>query len=533
MTTSSPSGGTSAAARFDRLVERAPLWGIGVTPSELAEVPVHRWFQLNNSFSPSLVDGLLDELLGRFPSWRGRTVLDPFCGAGTTLVASRLRGLSPVGVDLSPLAVLASKVKTATLDPDGMATALDLVRGGGGTGCDPADGVECERVMSPEVLAEALRLLGLSRSRDLSEGAGAALCLALLAEVSAASLLPRRGGFRKWAPAVPENQDPLYLREAVVTRIELMIEDLRHISPEASAKRALVLRGDARTLRLESGSVDVIVTSPPAPNRQDPTRAYGLELALAFCSHDETETLRRQSLRSYPEADPPRLPAPVIVAKAPTLARRTATAIAAASGKRAEMRLVPRMLIGWSADIGTALAEMARVLSPDSGVAVVCRNYSYAGVEFESDRIVAELMESSGIRVDRIAVARMRRPSHQQIMRHRTGMRESVVIGTKRTRRRPTRRPSSVVRRYEPQPAVLVGQIWADDDPRSRRRRVLVVAVDTTHATVETIVTVDGQSLHEETRRPRSRVLLKRFHPVNYAYLLYQDVLWSLLEVPD
>ncbi len=39
-------------------------------------------------------------------------VLDPFCGSGTTLVESQAKGIVSFGIDLNPIAVLISKVKT-------------------------------------------------------------------------------------------------------------------------------------------------------------------------------------------------------------------------------------------------------------------------------------------------------------------------------------------------------------------------------------------------------------------------------------
>lgn len=43
---------------------------------------------------------------------QGSLVLDPFCGSGTTLCEARIRGMKSVGIDLNPLSVLISRVKT-------------------------------------------------------------------------------------------------------------------------------------------------------------------------------------------------------------------------------------------------------------------------------------------------------------------------------------------------------------------------------------------------------------------------------------
>ena len=47
---------------------------------------------------------------------RGAHVLDPFCGSGTVLVEARVAGHAATGVDLNPLAVALSRLKTDPLD---------------------------------------------------------------------------------------------------------------------------------------------------------------------------------------------------------------------------------------------------------------------------------------------------------------------------------------------------------------------------------------------------------------------------------
>lgn len=49
-------------------------------------------------------------------SKKGDTVLDPFCGSGTTLLEGLKLERNVIGVDLSPIAILNSKVKTSTYE---------------------------------------------------------------------------------------------------------------------------------------------------------------------------------------------------------------------------------------------------------------------------------------------------------------------------------------------------------------------------------------------------------------------------------
>ena len=47
---------------------------------------------------------------------KDKNILDPFCGSGTTLVEGVLAGYNVIGVDIDPLSVMISKVKTTRVD---------------------------------------------------------------------------------------------------------------------------------------------------------------------------------------------------------------------------------------------------------------------------------------------------------------------------------------------------------------------------------------------------------------------------------
>jgi len=64
---------------------------------------------------PQVAGRILDEFgIG------AKTLFDPFCGTGTSLVEANLRGINAVGTDINPLARLIAKVKTTPLSPDSL-----------------------------------------------------------------------------------------------------------------------------------------------------------------------------------------------------------------------------------------------------------------------------------------------------------------------------------------------------------------------------------------------------------------------------
>lgn len=72
----------------------------------------HWIYPYKGKFHPQMIRALLN-IIGLK---QGETVLDPFIGSGTTAVEAQLLGINCIGIDISPLCVLQSKVKTESID---------------------------------------------------------------------------------------------------------------------------------------------------------------------------------------------------------------------------------------------------------------------------------------------------------------------------------------------------------------------------------------------------------------------------------
>jgi site-specific DNA-methyltransferase (cytosine-N4-specific) len=70
----------------------------------------HNFHPFPGKFIPQIPNFFIRQL-----SHEGDVVLDPFCGSGTTLVETKLLGRHSVGVDIHPLGVFMSKVKTTKI----------------------------------------------------------------------------------------------------------------------------------------------------------------------------------------------------------------------------------------------------------------------------------------------------------------------------------------------------------------------------------------------------------------------------------
>lgn len=79
----------------------------------------HGFFRYFGKLPPAVTSRILEEARPR-----SGPVLDIMCGSGTTLVESRLKGIDSVGVDVNPLSLLVSEVKTTRYDIPALQKAI-------------------------------------------------------------------------------------------------------------------------------------------------------------------------------------------------------------------------------------------------------------------------------------------------------------------------------------------------------------------------------------------------------------------------
>lgn len=191
----------------------------------------HWIYPYKGKFHPQMIRALLN-IIGLTP---GDTVLDPFIGSGTTAVESQLLGIDCIGIDISPLCVLQSRVKTESI-----AVLPGILK------CKE----EIEKRIGPSLsnlevktLEETINHIPDDRVRNFYQ----------MARLVAVSDSTRRR--RQFSTAFLKNMELMIA--SVGDYIQIVKElDLRLGGVE-------IRSGDARALPLDSESVDGIVTSPP------------------------------------------------------------------------------------------------------------------------------------------------------------------------------------------------------------------------------------------------------------------------------
>ncbi|MCX7926000.1 MAG: site-specific DNA-methyltransferase [Fimbriimonadales bacterium] len=98
--------------KYAPLLQERPDLAESVSYRANKEIPLLRLYRYKEAFAYAFVRELLREHQGD----ESLTVLDPFCGMGTTLLASTMAGVPSLGVDRLPIGVFVAKALLSMLD---------------------------------------------------------------------------------------------------------------------------------------------------------------------------------------------------------------------------------------------------------------------------------------------------------------------------------------------------------------------------------------------------------------------------------
>jgi DNA modification methylase len=308
--------------------KQLPIWaGLeNSTANKLAknDKAFHDWYRFVLSFPPHLVRGYIEN----FGLSSGATVLDPFCGTGTTVVEAKRNSLRAIGIEANPMAHFAGSVKLDwSISPNLLIDTAERIASKVEK-CFALEGINDDlqfsrvvaslKTLTPEhqklLLTNSISDIPLHKSLTLIEvieehrnanvyrHLKLALAKALVFSVSNLRFGPEVGIGKITA-------DKPVLRPWL-NEVYKIANDLHSLGAEHFFD-AKVIHGDARQIQnvITPRSIDAVITSPPYPNEKDYSRTTRLEsVLLSFV--DSKEALRevkksfvRSNTRSVYKAD--------------------------------------------------------------------------------------------------------------------------------------------------------------------------------------------------------------------------------------
>jgi hypothetical protein len=249
-------------------------WSESELPERERTKHVHRLHPYLGKFIPQLVE----TLLGRYVSAGGR-VLDPFAGSGTTLVQSLESGHAATGIDVAAFNCLLMRVKTARYNEFVLESEVRDALG-------RFEHVRCQapyvsangyvgRWFAPRAAADLITFRSLVDDYEYAD-----VLRVVLARAARSARLTTH--FDLDFPREPQTEPywchkhkrecrPVERADHFIRRYAL--DTLARIKAFARVRargvEASVMHGDARTLAVEGGPFDAVITSPPYPGLID------------------------------------------------------------------------------------------------------------------------------------------------------------------------------------------------------------------------------------------------------------------------
>jgi hypothetical protein len=245
-------------------------------------LPIHRWYRYSAGFSADWVRWLVHE---RCKDSGTISVLDPFSGVGTTLLACEAEGIQSWGFETHPFVHRIATAKLRGIHVDLVQLRAMFEQFVNLVSASPLVELKAippllSRCYTPETLSLLLAMRDLFLAEfDKKTPESELLWLIITAILRVCS----GAGTAQWQYILPNKsksgvQEPLVAFQVKVSEI---LQDVEYAQRNGWSARSSVLLTDARAPQdCSQVQVDAVVTSPPYPNNYDYADATRLEMTF-------------------------------------------------------------------------------------------------------------------------------------------------------------------------------------------------------------------------------------------------------------
>jgi len=394
-------------------------------------LPIHRWFRYSAGFSAQWVSQVLSN--ARSPGTL--TLLDPFVGSGTTVLAGEACGVKSAGIEAHPFV---ARIATAKLSWHESIGSFRRLAG---------DVLDFARRASPDIedyprlirncyseasLAQLDRLktawLRCNDHTAVSELTWLALT-AILRPTAAAGTAP-------WQYVLPNKRKkhPVAPFEALAAQVAIMSEDMHYFQSVVREHTGAIVQDDARTCSaIQDSTIDLVLTSPPYANNYDYADATRLEMSFFGEVRgwgDLQTAVRRHLVRScsqHVSADRLDLPTLLVEEGLTPIIEELSSACRELEKRRLQRRgrkNYHTMVAAYFSDLARVWTSLRRVCKPGATVCFVVGDSAPYGVHIPVERWLGELALAAGFNSYRFEKTRDRNVKWNIERKHNIPLRE-------------------------------------------------------------------------------------------------------------
>lgn len=366
--------------------------------------PLHDWYPYLEGYSPAFVQSIIRQYAPN-----AQTILDPFCGSGTTALVSSSMARTGYFAEVNPMCryVIETKAKALTLSEavrDGVVAALDQAASRLATAvrkCPQSKELKARFIGSlgvrpifdPKTLENVLRLrtyldIADNENPDISPF----LTMAVLRSLVPCSLMVRRGDLRFRTEKELAGFHPDIIEE-VRSSIYLISSDLRDLVETPNGVKFVC--NNARDVgNYFSSELDAVITSPPYLNGTNYFRNTKIELCFMgfFRNKSDLRSFRDQAITAGINDVTSSKTRGGVGRELPSLLTKTLTDLS----KSAYDIRIPAMVQSYFQEMDKVSEGLGRILRPGGIAAIDLGDSCYGGVHVPTDIILANMMEDHG-----------------------------------------------------------------------------------------------------------------------------------------
>ena len=243
------------------------------------KLPIHRWFRYSAGFSAEWAKTIIEQE----KKGSNLTVLDPFAGSGTTLLAAEHAGVESYGLESHPFVarIASAKLLWHKIDPKSYIKEINFLvekSKEGQSEFAPNSSELLAKCYSEDSLNKLFALKSEFIKRNKDTPTDQLIWLTITSILRACS----HAGTAQWQYVLPNKTKAKVLEpfDAFIATADQIAHDIEYAKKEY-VSLAKIIQFDARlTSEIPERSIDLVVTSPPYPNNYDYADATRLEMTF-------------------------------------------------------------------------------------------------------------------------------------------------------------------------------------------------------------------------------------------------------------